>query len=217
MIELLKTLNENNLLTPIATMFTGSIAVIAVLINNWCMRHNLNLQIEAQSRDSDKKIINEKQVLARKEKQLKLESLHENLQQFLETLNDCHKESLSVAWRNTGSYGMKFNDLSKIRDSYAKGQSYNRKALILGYSYSDSEELSFTLDELKVIDEAIKRAFNKLTNSFAEAEEVGADLEQVNNVTSENTEDLLTLVVQTQNKIERIEKLVTQEIRATRS
>ncbi|MCC4863300.1 hypothetical protein AB4166_10270 [Vibrio splendidus] len=217
MLDLLKVLQENQLLTPLSTMFTGLIAVIAVLINNLYLRRNLTRQIEAQSKDSDKKIVNERWIIAREEKQLKLEVLYENLQMYLDILNDSHKNSMHIAWRETGSYTMKYNDLSTTRDSYVKGQSYRRKALILGYSYSDSKELSTSLDELKLLDEQIKQSFNKLTNSFVEAELVGAELHDVKKVTNQNSEDLLNLTVRIKNNIEKIEGLVTKEIRESRS
>ncbi|TQL28782.1 hypothetical protein FB443_11328 [Vibrio crassostreae] len=217
MIEQLKILQDNNLLTPISTVFTGIIAIAAVLINNFFIRRNLNRQIEAQSKESDKKIINDRWMTTREEKQLKLEGLFENLQQFLEALNESHKDIARIAILDTDTYRTKFEKLSKVRESYVRGQSYRRKAVILGYSYSDNSELSASLDELKELDEKFKRLLNQLTNFFMEASRAELGVSEEIKALRGILNDITDVSVKIKNEVENIEVLVTQEIRQART
>ncbi|MEQ3495218.1 hypothetical protein [Vibrio sp. SSH13-20] len=217
MIEQLKVLQENNLLTPISTVFTGVIAIAAVLINNFFIRRNLNRQIEAQSQESDKKIINDRWMTTREEKQLKLEGLFENLQLFLEVLNESHKDIARIAILDTDTYRTKFEELSKVREGYVKGQSYRRKALILGYSYSDNSELSISLDELKELDENFKRLLNQVTNLFMEASTAEQETGEVIKALMVILNNITYVSVKIKNEVESIEVLVTQEIRQART
>ncbi|MDH5929053.1 hypothetical protein L8S13_22400 [Vibrio lentus] len=175
MMDYLKELQQNDLLSPIATLVAGSFAIIAVLINNWFITINLTKQLKSQSSENYKNIINEAKKTALIDKKNKLEELHEYIQQYSELLLDVHSMNRPVLLDTEQSYKDTYELLEQVNDEYRKCQNYRIKATVLGHAYSDSKDIKDSLNELKNTDENYKGYLNKLTSIYFEADIVNLD------------------------------------------
>jgi hypothetical protein len=197
MIEHLKTLLDHGLLTPISTIFTGVIAVIAVLINNTYIRHNLNKQLDASSNEVNNKLVNDSLIVTRKNKQEKMEQLHENLDLYLNALRNNFNEAYFILLSRKSISELPYSKLNETRETYLKAQPLVKKVFILGYSYADTEDLIGYLDELKNLNLEYQTFIHKII----------AKIDKKNISASGNQEETLSRATEGEKDKELLEKL----------
>ncbi|CAH7148071.1 conserved hypothetical protein [Vibrio chagasii] len=212
MMDYLKELQQSDLLSPLATLLTGSFAIIAVLINNWFITINLTKQLKAQSDENNKSIINEAKKTALSDKKNKLEELHEYTQQYSESLLDVHAMTRIILVDIELSYKDTYEKLEQVNNKYRKCQNYRIKAAVLGHAYSDSIYITDSLNNLKKMDDKYKAHLDKLLTIYFEADVVQLDEKTVGGKTINSMSGLSREAGLLDQEIQILERLLIDEI-----
>lgn len=214
MMELLKNLQSESLLTPLATILTALIALSAVLINNLSIWLITRYQLNRNSKESDRKNKLDIKISALQEKREKLEVLHENLQHFLEISNDCiTRTDYSIYDSNLNVHELELA-LNKVLDDNFKAQRYRRKVEVLGSSYSD--HLTHEFNQLNEHAAAIKDSISFLSTMCIVAQAIGkneAEYEKSRDAANKRCNGEYQLMKELTDKIEEV---VIREIRESR-
>ncbi|KHT40050.1 hypothetical protein [Vibrio sinaloensis] len=220
MIETLKALQEAALLVPISTVTTGALAFLAVFINNFFIRRNLNKQLKVQVTQAQIQLSVDLQKATQKEKRDKLEQLHDLLHQYHSELGDFASDYRHSAFDNLSSSSDYLEKIKNHQRMFYAMRKPRSKAEVLASSYSDLIQDEF--EQIRKFEEQVSDHLSMLFNLETLVLEAPSESEE-KRVRAHHTPRLLEsykLFDKAESGIflviQQIEELIVREIKESR-
>ena len=160
--SIMETLKAYELFGPIATLLTGVLAILSVILNTRGLEKNLKKQITNQSEENRKKLLADVTLSSYREKRVKIELLIHELHEYSILAEQCYSNATRVTTDYEADMKEFLKGLSSLREQYKHCTQYLSKARILASSYSDTliDEFDRIYEQQQVIEEHFHKLYD---------------------------------------------------------